>query len=176
MMNISDLICYVLDYLDSNLNEEINNDDLSNYFGYDKSYLMKKFKCETLLTIRSYINIKKILSSLRLLASDNTLLKVALSSGYNSLEYYSEIFTKIMGTNPSTFKKIMIKLNTLDDYVEDESSKTVLVSKILSDEELKIFLRFESLKEHLNEMDMVRKKNNAKILRLQFKQNEKMAA
>jgi len=175
-MNISDLICYVLDYLDSNLMNEISNDNLSNYFGYEKSYLMKKFKSETLLTIRSYINIKKIFNSLNLLAYDESLLKVALNNGYNSLEYYSEVFTKIMGANPSTFRRIVIKLRTIDSYSLDEEKADVLVRKALNDEELGIYLRFKSLKEHLENIDIARKNNNSKILRLQLKRNEKMAA
>lgn len=175
-MNISDLICYVLDYLDSNLMDEISNDNLSSYFGYDKSYLMKKFKSETLLTIRSYINIKKIFNSLNLLAYDESLLKVALSNGYNSLEYYSEIFTKVMGSNPSTFRKVMIKLRAIGSYSLDDEEMDVLVRKVLNSEELSIYLRFKSLKEHLENIEIARKNNNSKILRLELKQNEKTAA
>ena len=40
-----------------------------------------------------------------LLTTNYSILKIALNNGFNSLEYYSEIFKKVTGFNPITFKK-----------------------------------------------------------------------
>ena len=37
--------------------------------------------------------------------SDDLIIKIALNSGYSSLEYYSETFTKILGVSPLTYRK-----------------------------------------------------------------------
>ena len=95
------LSIWILDYLDSHLYEEISIDILSDYIGYDKYYIMKIFKNDVGISIKTYINQQKIINSLKLLEEDSYLLSIALNSGYNSLEYYSEVFSKIMGVSPS---------------------------------------------------------------------------
>lgn len=179
-MKVSDLICYVLDYLDANIYEEINNDDLSSYFGYDKSYLIKKFKTETSFTIREYVNSSKVINSVNDLKSDDTLLKIALNNGFNSLEYYSEMFTRTLGANPSTFRKILIKLKSLDEYASVASSTKEEYDKILfsllSKEEIKIYLVFEALTQRLNILQEVRNNNKSQIMRLNLKNQKKMVA
>lgn len=97
----------ILDYLDAHLYEEINIDALSLFFGYDKTYFMKRFKADVGISIKTYINQKKIVHSLSLLKDDAFLLSVALRSGYHSLEYYSEVFRRIMGVSPSVFRKYL---------------------------------------------------------------------
>lgn len=132
-MESSELVCYILDYLDSNLYRDISIEELCLYFGYEKSYLMKKFKNEIGISIKTYVNRKKIINSLKQLASDELLIKIALDFGFNSLEYYSEVFSKVMGVSPSIFRKYLngtvtkeeleqIKeaidlINAFDDYV-----------------------------------------------------------
>ena len=77
---------------------------------------MKKFKRELNITIKEYINIKKILNSLEHYNyNNNKILNIAFKSGYNSLEYYSEIFTTLVGVSPRTYKKYILPVNDLTD-------------------------------------------------------------
>ena len=75
---------------------------------------MKKFKKELGITITEYINIMKILNSLTYY-TNNTILKIAILSGYNSIEYYSEVFSKLIGVSPRTYKKFIKPLNNLSE-------------------------------------------------------------
>ena len=102
---MSELILYVLDYLDANIYRDVSIDELSQYFGYEKSYLMKCFKNEVGCSIKSYMNRVRIYRSLEMVRSNELLLKVALQNGFHSLEYYSETFNKVMGFPPSFFRK-----------------------------------------------------------------------
>lgn len=104
-MKYSELVINILDYLDSHIYEDISIDLLSQIFCYDKTYLMKKFKSELGISIINYVNRMKIYNSLELLYSDELLLKIALNTGFNSLEYYSESFRKVMGVNPSSLRR-----------------------------------------------------------------------
>ncbi|HIS17115.1 MAG TPA: helix-turn-helix transcriptional regulator, partial [Candidatus Coprovivens excrementavium] len=62
---ITELSLWILDYLDSHLYEEINIDTLSSFIGYDKSYIMKRFKKDVGVSIKTYLNQKKIINSLK---------------------------------------------------------------------------------------------------------------
>ena len=101
------LICDVLDYINRNINKEITIDELSNIFYFDKTYIMKRFKKEIGVSIHDYINRVRILNSLSLYRYDNYILSIALNNGFNSIEYYSEMFKKIIGVNPYKYKKFV---------------------------------------------------------------------
>lgn len=99
------LVLDVLEFIENNLYEEINIDMLSHSFNYDKFYIMKSFKRELGISIVTYINYLKVLRSLSYFNSDDSILKIALCNGFNSLEYYSEIFKTFLGVSPYTYKK-----------------------------------------------------------------------
>lgn len=101
------LVLNICNYIDDNITDDIKISDISNRFHFDRYYLMKVFKKETGITIVDYINKRRIQNSMPPLAStDDKILKIALNSGFNSLEYYSEEFTKIVGISPSSFRKL----------------------------------------------------------------------
>ena len=106
-MYSNSLICDVLDYINRNINKEITIDELSNIFYFDKTYIMKRFKKEIGVSIHDYINRVRILNSLSLYRYDNYILSIALNNGFNSIEYYSEMFKKIIGVNPYKYKKFI---------------------------------------------------------------------
>ena len=68
---------------------------------------MKRFKKEIGKSIHDYINKIRILNSLDYYKYDNYILSTALKNGFNSIEYYSEIFKKVMGVNPMKYKKFI---------------------------------------------------------------------
>ena len=98
-----------------NINEEITIDELSNRFYFDKTYIMKRFKKEIGKSIHDYINMMRILNSLDYYKYDNYILSIALRNGFNSIEYYSEIFKKVMGVNPQKYKKFINRSFDLSD-------------------------------------------------------------
>jgi AraC-like DNA-binding protein len=102
---MNELVNNILDYIDTNLDNEINIDTLSNVFNYDKFYIMKLFKRELGISIVTYINFIKVLNSLNYYECDESILKIALSNGFNSLEYYSEVFKSFLGVSPTIYKK-----------------------------------------------------------------------
>ena len=109
------MVCNIIEYINENLNREITINELSKILSYDKTYIMKRFKRELNITIKEYINIKKILNSLEHYNYNNKILNIAFKSGYNSLEYYSEIFTTLVGVSPRIYKKYILPVNNLTD-------------------------------------------------------------
>ncbi len=102
----NDLVRQILNYIDNNIYAKITIEELSRIFYFNKDYIMRIFKKELNITIIDYININRIYKSLEeLKTTEDTILKVALQHGFTSQEYYTEIFNKIMGTNPVTYRK-----------------------------------------------------------------------
>lgn len=105
-MYSNDLVCDILIYINNNYKRDISIDYISNYFSYNRFYIMKLFKREIGDSIINYINKLKIYKSIQLLGNDKSILNVSISSGFNSLEYYSEMFKKYIGISPSKYKNL----------------------------------------------------------------------
>ena len=118
-MYSNELICNILDYLNNNINKEITTDELSNIFHYDKTYIMKKFKKELNLSIHEYINTIRILNSLPYFKNNNLFLNIAFKNGFNSLEYFSEIFKKMLGVSPNIYKRFINYKNISDNNLDN---------------------------------------------------------
>jgi len=116
-MKPKELVSYIIDYLNNNINRFVSIDELALYFGYDKSYMMKLFKRHIGLTIKEYQNNRRIYFSIKNIYYGDSLLKTALENGFNSLEYYSEMFTKVVGVSPSIYKKFLKKKCSKEEIV-----------------------------------------------------------
>ena len=101
------LVCDILEYVNNNINKEITIDELVNRFYYDRTYIMKRFKKEIGVKIHDYINIIRIMNSLEYYQYNNYILSISLKNGYSSIEYYSEVFKKIIGVNPLKYRKFI---------------------------------------------------------------------
>ena len=100
------LICDILFYIDKNINNKINIQDIADIFFFNRFYIMKLFKKELGISINNYINLKRILHShSNLKNTDDSYLTIALNNGFNSLEYFSETFKLIIGVSPRVYKK-----------------------------------------------------------------------
>lgn len=105
-MYSNELICKILNYIDNNVNKKITIEELSSRFYYNRYYIMKLFKKEIGLSLFDYINNLRIYNSINLINTSNKLLiRIAIENGFYSLEYFSEIFKKIIGVSPSVYKK-----------------------------------------------------------------------
>lgn len=106
MENKKKVISDILDYIDSNLTEDIRVDDIAGKFYFNSQYLMKMFKRVTGVTITQYVNFQKVKNSMVALSStDDRILKIAFNNGFHSSEYYSETFGRIVGVSPQDFRK-----------------------------------------------------------------------
>lgn len=131
-MYSSELICDILNYLEQNINRNVSIDELCKEFHYDKTYIMKLFKIEIGIPIKLYMNKVRIYNSLKDYLDDDYILKIAIKNGFNSLEYYSEIFKNIVGVSPIIYKNF--RLSRL--YINENTINIIS----LNISELKIFI------------------------------------
>ena len=126
-MKKKELITNILDYLDTNLYTKISINQISKIFFFNKDYIMRVFKNELNITIFEYINYKKVYMSLDdLIYTNDSILSIALRSGFSSQEYFSEIFKKIIGINPSTYRKFYKYRNILDINLANRINENVI--------------------------------------------------
>ena len=113
-MNQRKLVIDILNYIDNNIYKKITIKELSRIFYFNKDYIMRLFKREIGLTIFEYINSKKIYLSLSSYKNSKySILNIAINHGFESQEYYSEMFKKIMGVKPYSYKKFTKSTNEL---------------------------------------------------------------
>lgn len=92
--------------LDNNINKKITVEELSLRFYYNRYYIMKLFKKEIGISLFDYINNLRIYNSINSINnSDKLLIRIAIDNGFYSLEYFSEMFKKIIGVSPSIYRK-----------------------------------------------------------------------
>ena len=125
----NDLVCNIIEYINNNINKEITIDELSMLFHFNKTYIMKRFKKELNISIHEYINTLRIYNSLSFFKYDNFILSIAFKNGFNSLEYFSETFKKIIGVSPIIYKKYLSY-----KYISDKDQEKILfnISRISS--------------------------------------------
>ena len=131
-MYSNELICNILEYINNNIDIEITIDSLSNLFYFNRTYIMKKFKKELNISIVNYINTLKIYNSLSKY-NKQSITSIALTSGFNSLEYYSEIFKKIVKVSPRKYKKFSNYYNNIDEKDYNAIQKSLVdISMIIN--------------------------------------------
>lgn len=95
----------ILKYIEDNINNSIKIDNIADYFHFDRSYLSRSFKKITEISLIDYINERKIIKSINYVVNtDEKMLKIALISGFNSLEYFSETFYRITNFSPTSLR------------------------------------------------------------------------
>lgn len=126
----NELVCNIIEYLNDNINKEITINELSLLFHFDKTYIMKRFKKELGFSIHEYINTIRIYNSLSYFKEDNYILSIALNNGFNSLEYFSETFKKIIGVSPTIYKNYLGHLNISNDELKKILDNVSRISSI----------------------------------------------
>lgn len=101
----NNLVCDILCFVDSNINNKISIDDIAKKFYFNRYYIMKLFKREIGISITQYIKFIRIHNSLSDIMNTNySFTKIAFKNGFNSLEYFSETFKDVLGVSPSVYK------------------------------------------------------------------------
>lgn len=131
----------ICEYIISNINESISVEQIASAFHYDKAYIMRRFKDYTGFTINEFVNECRVYNSTSsLIYTDDSILKIALSNGFNSLEYYSEKFKDIIGSSPLKFRQIYSKLLLIASKSKDAEELRLIKSALTELQEYQIYL------------------------------------
>lgn len=101
---VSNVAEKVRQYIDFNYMNSLSVNDLSIYFGYERSYLFRIFKAAYGVGIKEYITEKKMESAAALLERGYSVQRTAFAVGYNDQFNFSKAFKKHYGISPRSKK------------------------------------------------------------------------
>lgn len=100
------LVLAVANYIQQNLSSSIKVEDISESLYMSRPYLSKKFKKETGISVSDFIHILKIEEAKRLLKyTDKSLLSISIYLSYSSQSHFTNMFKKITGQLPKTYRE-----------------------------------------------------------------------
>jgi len=93
-------------YIRENYKENLTTAGIADFFHMSEGHLCHSFKEITGKTIKKYINSVRIeKASDLIIASDMSILEIALSCGFNDVNYFSRCFKKIKGSCPTSLRE-----------------------------------------------------------------------
>ena len=131
-MYSNSLVCDLLEYIDIFLYTKITINDLQDKFNYNRYYIMKVFKKEIGITIFDYINKLKINNSLKNLSNIKiSILNIAITNGFYSIEYFSEIFKKEIGISPKQYQKLIFNKYAYNEKITLVITNIINIKRII---------------------------------------------
>lgn len=102
-----DKLKLILSYIETHYEEPVSISEVAHICHYSDSHFMKFFKNCMGISFGQYINEYRLQIAAQLLKeSDETILSIASSCGFDSLSYFNRSFKKKYGLSPGKYRKI----------------------------------------------------------------------
>jgi len=96
----------LIHWIDTHIENRLNLDMVADRAGYSKWHLQRMFKEHTGLALGEYIRTKKLeKSACKLTHSDEPILTVAISMGFDSQQSFNRSFKRQYGMAPGTWRR-----------------------------------------------------------------------
>ena len=106
----SPLIDRVLAYADEHLKEQLALTDVAKQVQRSPFHLSRLFRQETGLTLREYINRRRVAEAKSLLENrKKSIIDTAYEAGFSSLRSFNRAFKRYTGTTPAAYRKLWLK-------------------------------------------------------------------
>jgi AraC-like DNA-binding protein len=98
----------LLQYINSNLCEDLSTDKVASVCHLSKYYLMRKFKQQTGYTIHNYILQKRLIAATALIKEGKSVTQVCLECGFGDYSNFIRSFKQVYGVSPKKhYKNLM---------------------------------------------------------------------
>ncbi|WP_248308858.1 MULTISPECIES: helix-turn-helix domain-containing protein [unclassified Devosia] len=102
----SPLVVRICEFISQNFREEIDSVDIAVAADVHPKYAMTVFKKSTGMTLNDYTNLMRLSYAQALLMRDEeSVLTIAMDSGFGSLSAFNKSFRKVAGMSPSDFRR-----------------------------------------------------------------------
>jgi len=95
----------IIKYINDNISKPIQLDELAEHFFINKYYMCHIFKEETGLTIKEFINTRRIAKAKKLLSEGYNITEICFKSGFNDYSNFYKTFKRYTGKMPKEFFK-----------------------------------------------------------------------
>lgn len=100
-----EIVKKVIDYIENNLEQEIDLDNIAETIGYSKFHLNRMFTEETNITIHKYLQIRRLtVAAEKLVKTDTPIVQIAYEAGYHSQQAFSLAFKQIYLYPPKIYR------------------------------------------------------------------------
>ena len=107
MKDQKEVVKKVIDYIEKNLEKEINLDNISKNIGYSKFYLNRIFTEHTGITMYKYLQNRRLtVAAEKLVKTDKPIMQIAYEAGYDTQQSFS--FKQIYLYPPKIYRDIGI--------------------------------------------------------------------
>lgn len=101
-----EVIKKILDYMEKNLENDIDLDKISREAGYSKYHLNRLFTEETGCTIHKYLRCRRLsVAAEKLVETDIPISQIAYEAGYSSQQAFTLAFREIYLCTPQKYRK-----------------------------------------------------------------------
>ncbi|ADU67685.1 helix-turn-helix domain-containing protein [Erwiniaceae bacterium L1_54_6] len=105
-MNQSQFIRSLLDWIEDNLGHDLHLDEVARRSGYSRWHLQRLFRQHTGFSLAEYIRQRRLTeSALTLLNSDEAILQVAMSYGFDTQQAYTRTFKNYFRVTPGQLRR-----------------------------------------------------------------------
>lgn len=101
----SEAINQVLQYIDTNIAEDLSIEKLASVFFLSKYYLMRKFKQHTGYSIHQYVLQKRLIAANQFLRQGHSVITACMESGFQDYANFTRAFKKMYGLSPKKYHK-----------------------------------------------------------------------
>ena len=109
MKDQKEVVKKVIDYIEKNLEKEINLDNISKNIGYSKFYLNRIFTEYTGITMYKYLQNRRLtVAAEKLVKTDKPIMQIAYEAGYDTQQSFSFAFKQIYLYPPKIYRDIGI--------------------------------------------------------------------
>ena len=106
MKDQKDVVKIVIDYIEINLEKEINLDTISKNVGYSKFHLNRIFMEYTGITIYQYLQRRRLtVAAEQLVYSEKPITQIALEAGYDTQQSFSFAFKQMYYYPPRIYRE-----------------------------------------------------------------------
>ena len=118
MKEQKEVVKKVIDYIEENLEKEINLDNVAKNIGYSKFYLNRIFAEHTGITIYKYLQNRRLtIAAEKLVKTDKTIMEIAFESGYDTQPSFTFAFKQAYHYPPKIYRNIGIFMPKQNFYV-----------------------------------------------------------
>jgi GTP pyrophosphokinase len=154
------IITESLVYIENNITNKLNIEEIADYVGYSKFHFARKFKDEMKISVMEYVKERKIIHASESMLQGNKILDVAIQYGWESHSGFIKAFKSYYGFSPSLLYAMNLEIIHLggstmnnnafyektDEHATKETLLELLEAKMLENKmdmaELEIVYKF----------------------------------
>ena len=102
--NVDSVLYEIINYVDQHIQTIRHLSDISQHLGYSYSYISSVFSEEMSMTLKVYVDNKKIEYAKSLLYKGAAITNVAEAMGYDSVHTFSRVFKRKTGMSPTFYR------------------------------------------------------------------------